>query len=145
MTLSPRLSFPGNWPGASVLPENGIQHLYLIMWEPILQSHQNGSALISEMEGTNPLTMTEWLSSYIWPTHQNGLRTHHFPLEGTSIWRTPSFSLNYSNFTLDNGFVNTLAICSWMKNILELHCSPLHHIPNIVILDLDMLRLVMEH
>ena len=31
------------------------------------------------------------------------------------------------------------------RNILELHCSPLHHIPNIVILDLDMHRLVMEH
>ena len=31
------------------------------------------------------------------------------------------------------------------RNILELHCSPLHHIPDIVILDLDMLRLVMEH
>ena len=30
-------------------------------------------------------------------------------------------------------------------NILELHCSPLHHIPDIAILDLDMLRLVMEH
>ena len=30
-------------------------------------------------------------------------------------------------------------------NILELHCSPLHHIPDIVIFDLDMLRLVMEH
>ena len=29
--------------------------------------------------------------------------------------------------------------------ILELHCSPLHHIPDIVVLDLDMLRLVMEH
>ena len=31
------------------------------------------------------------------------------------------------------------------RNILELHCSPLHQIPDIVILDLDMLRLVMEH
>ena len=31
------------------------------------------------------------------------------------------------------------------RNILELHYSPLHHIPNIVILDLDMLQLVMEH
>ena len=30
-------------------------------------------------------------------------------------------------------------------NILELHCSSLHHIHDIVILDLDMLRLVMEH
>ena len=30
-------------------------------------------------------------------------------------------------------------------NILELHCSSLHHILDIVIFDLDMLRLVMEH
>ena len=30
------------------------------------------------------------------------------------------------------------------RNILELHCSPLHHIRDIVILDLDMLGLVME-
>ena len=30
-------------------------------------------------------------------------------------------------------------------NILELHCSSLHHIPDIVIFDLDMLQLVMEH
>ena len=31
------------------------------------------------------------------------------------------------------------------RNILELHYSSLHHIPDIVIFDLDMLRLVMEH
>ena len=31
------------------------------------------------------------------------------------------------------------------RNILELHCSSLHHIFDIVILDLDVLRLVMEH
>ena len=31
------------------------------------------------------------------------------------------------------------------RNILELHYSPLHHIPDIVILDVDMLQLVMEH
>ena len=31
------------------------------------------------------------------------------------------------------------------RNMLELHFSLLHHIPNIVILDLDMLQLVMEH
>ena len=30
-------------------------------------------------------------------------------------------------------------------NILELHCSFLYHIPDIVILDLNMLQLVMEH
>ena len=59
------------------------------------------------MEGTNPLTMTEWIRPYIWPWKepilspcQNGSRTHHFPLEGTSIWRIVSFSLKYSNFTL---------------------------------------------
>ena len=28
---------------------------------------------------------------------------------------------------------------------MELHCSSLHHIPDIVIFDLDMLQLVMEH
>ena len=31
------------------------------------------------------------------------------------------------------------------RNILELHCSSLHHIPDIMILDLDMLQLVMEY
>ena len=31
------------------------------------------------------------------------------------------------------------------RNIQELHCSSLHHIPDIVIFDLNMLRLVMEH
>ena len=31
------------------------------------------------------------------------------------------------------------------RNIQELHCSSLHHIPDIVIFDLNMLRPVMEH
>ena len=31
------------------------------------------------------------------------------------------------------------------RNIMELHCSSLHHIPDIVIFDIDMLQLVMEH
>ena len=30
-------------------------------------------------------------------------------------------------------------------HILEIHCSSLHHIPDIVELDLDVLRLVMKH
>ena len=29
--------------------------------------------------------------------------------------------------------------------VLELHCSSLHHIPDIVELELDVLRLVMKH
>ena len=58
--LNPRLRIPGNWLGASILPENGISpyiwssgnaslnhirmalHLYLIMWEHIPKSYQNG-------------------------------------------------------------------------------------------------------
>ena len=45
--------------------------------------------------------------------------------------------------------------CQWLRqyisylflrrNIQELHYSSLHHIPDMVILDLDMFRLVMEH
>ena len=77
------------------------------------------SALISDMEGTNPLTMKKWLSPYILPWKepilspcQNGYGTHHFPLEEILIWRTPSFCLKYSNFTLANGFINTLVVCS---------------------------------
>ena len=31
------------------------------------------------------------------------------------------------------------------RNILELHYASLHHIPDIVILDLNMIRLVMEY
>ena len=38
--------------------------------------------------------------------------------------------------------ISYLIIC---HNILEFHFSPLHHIPDIVIIDLDMLQLVMEH
>ena len=38
-------------------------------------------------------------------------------------------------------YINYLIV---LHNILELHYSPLHDIPNIVILDLNMLRLVME-
>ena len=37
--------------------------------------------------------------------------------------------------------ISYLIVC---HNILDLHCSPLYHIPDIVILDLDMLRLDMK-
>ena len=47
LSVSPKLKqILGNWPGASILPENGLQHLYMIMWEHIPQPHQNGSAVI---------------------------------------------------------------------------------------------------
>ena len=64
------------------------------------------------------------------------------------IWRTPRFSLHPSE-------VLELHPIQWLHqyisylflrcNILELHYSLLHHIPDIVILDLNMLRLIMEH
>ena len=79
------------------------------------------------MEGTNPLTMSECL------------------------W-VPSLSLG-GNLDLENTKllpeVLELQPSQWLHqyigylflrcNILELHCSSLHHIPDIVILDLDML------
>ena len=43
-------------------------------------------------------------------------------------------------------WINQYIIYLFLRhNILELHYSPLHHIPDIVILDLDVLRFVMEH
>ena len=85
------------------------------------------------MEGANPLTMLEWL----WVSS--------FPLGG---------NLNLENTKLLPEVLKLHPI-QWIcqhisylivrRNILELHCSPLHHIPFIVILDLDMLRLVMEY
>ena len=84
------------------------------------------------MEGTNPLTMSEWITE------------SSLPLGG--------------NLDLENKFlpeVFKLHFCQWLsqhisymfvrRNILELHCSSLHHILDIVIFDLDMLQLVMEH
>ena len=43
------------------------QHLYLIMWEQIPQSHQIGSALIYDHVGTHPTITSEWICTYIWP------------------------------------------------------------------------------
>ena len=139
--------------------QNGSQHSYLTWKEPnpltmiewispyIWPAHQNGYASQQSYltwKELNPLIMTEWLSPYIWPTCQNVFGTHHFPLEETSIWRTPSFSLKYSNFTLANGFINTSTICSSVATYWSF-TTPLYTISLIVILDLDMLRLAMEH
>ena len=108
------------------------QHLHLNMGGPSCHHVRMALHLHLTMEGTNP-TMSERLldSSPL--------------LEETLIWRTPRFSLKYSNFTLANGLVNTSTYLFVHCNILELHCSPLYHIPDIVVLDLNMLRLVMEH
>ena len=44
-------------------------HLYLIMWEHILQSHQNGSALIYDHVGTHPTITLEWIFTNQVGTH----------------------------------------------------------------------------
>ena len=85
------------------------------------------------MEGTNPLTMSEWLWVSSFPLGGN------LDMENTKIL-PEVLELHPSQWIFQH--ISYLIVCC---NILELHCSPLHHIPDIVIFDLDMLRLVMEH
>ena len=85
------------------------------------------------MEGTNPLTMSEWL----WVS---------------SLSLGGSLDLENTKSLFE---VLKLQPSQWLRqyisylflrcNIQELHYSSLHHIPDIVVLDLDMLWLVMEH
>ena len=85
------------------------------------------------MEGTNTLTMSEWLwvSSFSLGGNLN--------LENTKL--LPKLLELQPSQWLHQYISYMFLRC----NILELHCSPLHHIPDIVILDLDMLQLVMQH
>ena len=85
------------------------------------------------MEGTNPLTMLEGLSMNIsLPLGRN------LNLENTKILLEV---LKLHSIQWLHQHISYLIV---RRNILELHCSLLHHIPDIVILDLDMLQLVME-
>ena len=109
------------------------------------------SALISDMEGTNP-------------HHDRMAQPLHLTMEGTNpltvsewLWDS-SLSLG-GNLDLENTKllpeVLKLHPSQWIRqyisylflrcNILELHCSPLRHILHIMVLDINMLRLVMEH
>ena len=85
------------------------------------------------MEGTNPLTMSEWL----WDSSLS--LGGNLYLENTKLL-PEVLELHPSQWICQ--YISYMFLC---HNILELHYSPLHHIPDIVILDLDMLRLVMEH
>ena len=85
------------------------------------------------MEGTNPLTMSEWL----WISSLSLGR--NLDLENT---KSLSEVLKLQPSQWIHQYINYLFL---RRNILELHCPSLHHIPDIVILDLDMLQLVMEH
>ena len=86
------------------------------------------------MEGTNPLTMSEWLmGSLLLPFGGN------LDLENTKLLP------KVLKFHSVQWLIQHMRYLHIHRNILELHCSFLHHIPDIVIFDLDMLRLFVEH
>ena len=85
------------------------------------------------MEGTNPLTMSEWL----W--NSSLFLRGTLDLENTKLL-LEVLELHPSQW-LDQHISYLFLHC----NILELYCSPLHLIPDIVILDHDIIRHVMEH
>ena len=85
------------------------------------------------MEGTNPLTMSEWI--WVLSLSLGG----NLDLENTKSL-PEVLELHPSQWLCQ--YISYMFLC---RNKLELHYSLLHPIPDIVILDLDMLRLVMEH
>ena len=84
------------------------------------------------IEGTNPLTMPKWLWVSLFSLGGNLDLENTKPLLEVLKIHPSQWLCQHINYL----FLHC--------NILELHYSPLHHIPYIVILDLDMLRLVME-
>ena len=90
-------------------------------------------ALTSDLEGTNPLTMLEWL--WVSSLSLGG----SLDLENT---KSLSEVLELQPSQWLRQYISYLFL---HRNIQELYCSSLHHIPDIVILDLNMLQLVMEH
>ena len=85
------------------------------------------------MEGTNPLTMSEWL--WVSSLSLGG----SLDLENT---KSLSEVLELHPSQWIRQYISYVFLC---RNIQKLHYASLHHNPDIVILDLDMLRLVMEH
>ena len=85
------------------------------------------------MEGTNLLTMSKWLMDSSFPFGES------LDLENTKIL------LEVLKLHSGQWLHQHISYLIIRHNILELHCSPLHHIPDIVIFDLDMIQLFMEH
>ena len=79
------------------------------------------------MEGTNPLTMSEWLWVSSFSLGGN------LDLENTKL-HPEVLKLHPIQWLCQH--ISYLFLCC---NILELHFSPLYHILDIVILDLNML------
>ena len=69
------------------------------------------------MEGTNPLTMSKWVTDSSLPLGRN------LDLENTKLL-PKVLKLHPSQWLCQH--INYLIV---RRNILELHCSPLHHIP----------------
>ena len=86
------------------------------------------------MDGTNPLTMSEW--------HRIDAS---LPLGRTLDLENTKLLPEVLEFHPSQWLCQHINYLFLRRNILELHCSHLHHILDIMILDLDMLRLVMEH
>ena len=86
------------------------------------------------MEGTNPLTMSKGLiTDTSLPLGRNlDLENTKLLLEVLKLHPSQWFSQHISYLFI-------------YRNILELHCSSLHQIPDIVIFDLHMFGIVMEH
>ena len=79
------------------------------------------------MEATNPLTMSEW----IWVSSLS---------LGGSLDLENTKSLSEVLKIQPSQWLRQYIIYLFLlRNIQELHCSSLHHIPDIVILDLDVL------
>ena len=92
MASSPKLSYLATHQAPPFLEWKFSLHLsYSTEW----------LALISNMEGSNPITMTEWISPYIWPTHHNGYGSQHSYL----TWKEPILSpwQNVLALTSDHG------------------------------------------
>ena len=79
------------------------------------------------MEGTNPFTMSEWLTDLSLPIGGN------LDSENTKLL-SEVLTLHSSQWLIQH-----ISYMSIRRNILELHCSSLHHMLDIVILDIDML------
>ena len=85
------------------------------------------------MEGTNPLTMLEWLTDSSLPLGWNLNLENAKLLPEVLKLKSGQWLCQHISYL----FIH--------RNILELHYFSLHHMPDIVIFDLDMLPLVMEH
>ena len=155
--LIPRLSFPGNGLGASI-PKMAVALTSVLLnrmstthiWHGRNQSSHHermAQPLHMTMEGTNPLTMSEWLWISALISDMEGTKSSHHDIMAQPLYLTyssewlwdSSFSLG-GNLYLENTKLlpEVLEIhpsqwlCQYISylllrcNILELHYSPLH-------------------